>query len=341
MKLLLSAQCITALCFAFTPALAQSQTQVQPKHMYRWVDENGKVSFSDQVPPSKAELGHTELDKNAQVVKVAARAKTKAELEIYKRLMQLKKQQEQLNLKQKAHDKNLLSSFIDLAAMDTTHAAKIQVFNEQDRMLRETNKKLDDELAAKQQNAASYEIKNSKVPASVLDRIEDIQKKIIQVKQAANELQQKREKSEAEFTADRARFIFLTQSKNTSTAHGSGDKPANQPGLFSCDSSGQCEKAWIIAKEFVKANSTAKINVDTDTLFMTEDPVSNTDVNLSISKISIEGSKSQIFLDIRCANDALTNKSICSNSKVEEIRNKFNDYLKERLNTANSPPSSF
>jgi hypothetical protein len=74
---------------------------------------------------------------------------------------------------------------------------------------------------------------------------------------------------------------------------------------------------------------------------MTEDPVSNTDVNLSISKISIEGGKSQIFLDIRCTNDALTNKGICLNSKQEEIRNKFSDYLKERLNTANSPPSSF
>jgi len=39
------------------------------------------------------------------------------------------------------------------------------------------NKKLEGELAAKQQDAASYEIKNTKIPTDVLNRIEDIRKK--------------------------------------------------------------------------------------------------------------------------------------------------------------------
>ena len=32
--------------------------------LYRWVDENGKVHFSDKVPPAMSQKGHTSLNKN-------------------------------------------------------------------------------------------------------------------------------------------------------------------------------------------------------------------------------------------------------------------------------------
>ena len=32
--------------------------------MYRWVDANGKVTFSDKVPPAMSQKGHTSLNKN-------------------------------------------------------------------------------------------------------------------------------------------------------------------------------------------------------------------------------------------------------------------------------------
>jgi hypothetical protein len=338
MKRLLPAKSIllTALCFSVINPTAHAKT------MYKWTDEKGKVSFSDQVPPTKVELKHEELDKNAQVIKVNEKAKTKAELEMEKRLIQLRKQQEQIVAKQKAHDKKLQSSFLNLDAMDANHKAKVQALNDQERDMRETIKKQEEELTAQQQDAASYEIKNTKIPAAVLDKIEDSQKKIAQTKQDIKQLQLKKASFEKEFTSDRARFASLAQAQkdNSSSApDATNEKAVNQPGLFNCENAEQCEKAWPIAKEFVKTNSVAKINVDTDTLFMSEDPVSDTDLNLSISKMTLEGNNQQIFLDIRCTATA-TVKGLCSSSKADDIRSRFTDYLKTKLNAVAAPAPS-
>lgn len=317
---------LTALCFAVIASSAHAKT------MYRWVDEHGKVSFSDQVPPTKAAFGHEELDKNANVVRVSEKAKTKAELEIQKRLILLRKQQEQIIIKQKARDKKLLSSFLNVAAMDATQKSKLQALAGQELEMQNDLKKLETDLAAMHQEAANFEIKNAKVPKSVLDQIEDNQKKIAKTKKDIQDQQLKKATAEKEFAVDRARYLFLTQSKNNSAnVEAKVETPISQPGLFNCETPLQCEKAWPIAKEFVKSNSAAKIAVDSETLFMSEDPVFDTDLNLSISKMTTEVNKTEIFLDIRCANTTAA-KALCDSSKAQDIRVRFNDYIKQKLN---------
>jgi hypothetical protein len=340
MKLQLPAKNIlfTALCFAITSLPAEA------KNMYKWVDKDGKTFFSDQVPPSKSDLKHEVLDKNARVVEVQERAKTKAELEIDKRLMLLRKQQEQIIAKQKAHDKKLLSNFLSIEAMDSMYKNKVMALEGQERELSEKLKELEKDLASQQEEAAGYEIKNTKVPVKVLTSIEDSQKKLAQAQKDLKDLQLKKVTSKKEFEADRARFLYLTKSTaGTATVASSGsanDKiQQSQPGLFSCESTLQCEKAWGIAKEFVKANSTVKIGVDTDTLVMSEDPVLDTDMSLSVSKIINAGSKPEIFLDIRCRESSAA-KALCASSKADDIRNRFNDYIKANLNAAVSTPTA-
>lgn len=341
MKLSLPAKTVlcAAVCFAIINSSAYAKT------MYKWVDANGKVSFSDQVPPTKAGLGHQELDKNANVVKVAEKAKTKEELEMEKRLILLRKQQEKIIIQQKAHDKKLVSSFLNITAMDTTQKSKMQALAGQEQEMQTNIKQLEQELADLHKQAANFEIKNTKVPQDVLNQIEENQKKTAKTKETLKQLQLKKTDAEKEFAVDRARYLFLTQSAKASGANAkdsTADKSApqiNQPGLFSCDNAAQCEKAWPIAKEFVKNNSAAKITVDSETLFMSEDPVSDTDLNLSISKMAAEGNKTEIFLDIRCTNTVAAT-ALCASSKAEEIRVRFNDYIKVKLNEpATSSPA--
>jgi len=56
--------------------------------LYRWIDENGKVHFSDKVPPAMAQKGHTSLNKNG----IESSKVSSAE--------ELKKEQEEANKKQ-------------------------------------------------------------------------------------------------------------------------------------------------------------------------------------------------------------------------------------------------
>jgi len=56
--------------------------------LYRWIDESGKVHFSDKVPPAMAQKGHTSLNKNG----IESEKVSSAE--------ELKKKEEEANKKQ-------------------------------------------------------------------------------------------------------------------------------------------------------------------------------------------------------------------------------------------------
>ena len=50
------------------------------KKMYKWVDENGRVHYSDKVPPDQVKQAREEFNKEGVVIDQVARAKTKEEL---------------------------------------------------------------------------------------------------------------------------------------------------------------------------------------------------------------------------------------------------------------------
>jgi hypothetical protein len=84
---------------------------VLAKKMYRWVDEQGNVRYSDQVPPDQIKHRRESLSESARVLEVVEKEKTKAQRELEKRLLVLRKQQDEIIAKQKSHDKVLLSTF--------------------------------------------------------------------------------------------------------------------------------------------------------------------------------------------------------------------------------------
>ncbi|MDD2800832.1 MAG: DUF4124 domain-containing protein, partial [Methylococcales bacterium] len=81
------------------------------KKMYRWIDENGNTYFSDQVPPDQTQHRRDVLSKSGRVVESTEKAKTKEQQEFEERLAELRKAQEKLILRQKTHDRVLLSTY--------------------------------------------------------------------------------------------------------------------------------------------------------------------------------------------------------------------------------------
>ncbi|MCB1629640.1 MAG: DUF4124 domain-containing protein, partial [Xanthomonadales bacterium] len=53
---------------------------VSAAKLYKWVDENGNVHYSDQVPPSQAKQARSELNEQGVAVKQVDRALTAEEL---------------------------------------------------------------------------------------------------------------------------------------------------------------------------------------------------------------------------------------------------------------------
>jgi hypothetical protein len=307
------------------------------KQMYHWKDEHGKDIFSDQVPPSQVQHKRETLDKNAQVIDVTEKPKTQEQVEADKRLNELKKRQEKIIADQKNDDKKLLSNFLRIEDMLTNHKNKMEALDSQIKDRQTAIKKLEDDLAKQRQEVATNEKNNKKTPAVILNTIEDDEKKIAQLKVEIKEIDAKKEKINKEFVIDKERFLFLTSTKDhpaTVNAATNPDKALNQLGLFTCDTPEQCDKAWKIAREFVKNNAKSKINVDTDKLVMTSDPVLVGDLGLSVSKMMAENNKLQLFLDIRCI-ESEQQKEQCANANVEnqrnQLRSQFSNYIRVGL----------
>lgn len=101
-----------------TLALAAGAAQAAT---YRWVDEQGKVHYSDTIPPQQAGKGSVELDKQGRVKKENPRTALSPEerrrQEEALSQSESAKRQEQL---QRRRDKSLLSTYVSEEEIDLT-----------------------------------------------------------------------------------------------------------------------------------------------------------------------------------------------------------------------------
>ncbi len=299
--------------------------------MYRWVDEDGSVRYSDQIPPDQVQHRRETLNKDARIIDIVEKKKTAEQLALEKRLAALRQQQEEIIAKQQARDKVLLSTFRNVSDMELALKGKTMAMESQKRLLQANIDRFNQQLQQEQKKAAQFERDGKSVPTNLQH---DISKTKQQIEQAEWEMTKHNEKSQLaiqEFEADIDRYQFLTQSTTESTELSqktAQNLAENQLGLFICASESQCTEAWSVAKRFVLQNSTTGLDVETENLIMTLTPRNDEDLSLSVSKMS--AAQPQLFLDIRCRNSSVGDE-LCSSAKVQKIRQSFSTFIKSEL----------
>ena len=84
------------LSFALVVALGSATVFAQGMQLYRWVDEQGNVNYTDKIPASQAEKGHVELSEDGMRVRTIPPAKTAEEIQRERELERLRAQQQRL-----------------------------------------------------------------------------------------------------------------------------------------------------------------------------------------------------------------------------------------------------
>ncbi len=304
--------------------------------MYRWIDTEGRVFYSDQVPPQQSKLQRDELNKNARVVHTIKAAKTEEQLFLEKRLALLRKEQETIIHKKKSYDKVLLSTFRNVEDLRMTLATKLASIDAQKRLAENSLVRSQENLVVARKKAAKAERSGRKVPLFLLKEIDSIEDSIRKSHIDIAQILTKRKAVQRKFDRDIARFIFLTKSKVDAQQLSNDDAEStteNALGLFNCKDNFMCDRAWKIARQFVVLHSTTKINYDTDTLIMSSDPISASDLSLSVSKSEAKQSKVykfSLFLDIRCHHSTLGDE-LCQSEQVKNIRRSFKSYIENHL----------
>lgn len=181
---------------------------VSAGQLYRWVDENGKVQYSDK-PPVQSKSGTATLSKQGTVVK-----KTEGEL-----TPEQKQQREADTAKAKAEaeareaarlrDKALLSTFNSVAEIDRKRDRNLQQVQGELTSLKVRFKSTEGRLNAYYTQMAQYEKNKRTVPASLKTDIADTEAELVKIKQQMDEKQKSVEVIRQAAEADKKRYLEL------------------------------------------------------------------------------------------------------------------------------------
>lgn len=171
---------------------------------YRWVDADGKVHYSDVLPPKAAGLGHQELSKSGQVVRETPRTLLSPE--------ERRRREEEANAQsarkrdaalRERHDRALLSTYANVAELELARARALSMEQALLNSLRLRHEAATKKLAYAQRQAGQAE------SAGVAQMREEAQKELAQLNDAIRQREKAAVDLAQRFDADKARLIEL------------------------------------------------------------------------------------------------------------------------------------
>ncbi len=184
--------------------------------LYRWVDDNGKVHFSDKVPVAASKKSHTKLNKSGDVTSqidpaskqkkldlVAAKKKEKEQLAEIRRI----KFQAQAVIQQR--DDNLLSTYENEDELVRFFMSKIKMVEGNSKILEAQNHVLYKKVVKLETKASSTE--HDPTLKNIAKKIVNINKTLAQYQQAMQENDKQLLQLTENYQADLSRYKELNK----------------------------------------------------------------------------------------------------------------------------------
>lgn len=174
---------------------------------YRYVDERGRVIYSDTMPPQQAGRGHQELDKQGRVVREVGRTvltpEEKRQAEATRRQAEQARQQ---RLEQERRDKALLSSYTSEAEIDLVRERAMEL-----EQLRISSLQTQMNYASEKLAHANAEIakRPANPPRTALQIRDEAQSELARIGERLAQAQANLEEIRAKYDADKVRYREL------------------------------------------------------------------------------------------------------------------------------------
>jgi len=183
--------------------------------LYKWIDENGDVRYSDRIPPNQVKREHQTLNAQGIVIATKQAAKTEDELKAIKeaaRELQAKQEVERQNKEAQGKvDRVLLLTFSSEKEMKRVKNDRIEVLDSVIRLIYKSIATTEERLNRFEDIAEQQYISQEKeVPGGLAQNIEESSRKLKnREKQLSLKLGEKY-KIEAQYEIDVARFRLLS-----------------------------------------------------------------------------------------------------------------------------------
>ena len=187
--------------------------------LYKWVDENGAIRYSDQLPPGQNRKGHQQLNSQGMILSTrdAARSPEEIAIEAESKRKLEEQQREEARIKsiQDKKDRVLLLSFSSEEELELVHNNRMQVIDSDIHLVTnsiETTQAKLDKLSNRAEQA--YISKGNDVPGGLAQKIEHFEHKVesrtAQLKLKVAE----KEKIRQKYDFDLERFRLLKSASN-------------------------------------------------------------------------------------------------------------------------------
>jgi hypothetical protein len=295
--------------------------------LYRWVDEEGNIQFSDRIPPSAVRKERAELDKRGLQVGHVEPAKTPEELARQAELERLRKEKERLIEEQEAADRVLLRSFRSVDDIALARDGKLAAVDILIQMARSNNKLLKSKLAEQQKAAAALERSGRAVPAKTRQTLATTQSALRAGYAQILQHQETKRRLREEYNADIARFRILKNLEGGSSDYAGvvETKPVSLPNVYACPDARRCDQAWKRAEEFVKRFATTPIRMTSEQVIMTGPPMADRDIAITVARL--DGKESRLFLDVQCRENE-AGQALCRDRQVQLLVERFQPYMR-------------
>ena len=299
--------------------LAVSQTEAR---LYRWVDAEGNVHFSDHLPPQEAQRAHEELDSSGVRVRVVPRAKTPEEIAKERELARLRAEQQRLIEEQKARDRVLLRTFRSEDDLILARDGKLAAVDVLIKVTQGNIRRYQTRLGDLQRRAADLERAGRTVPRRLLENIAATRRAIEDAYAQIGRREREKDLIRQAFAKDLERFRelkHLTASRQTQERQ----EGATLSNLVPCGTEKVCERRWARARAFVRERASTPVQMEGENILVTAPPRRDDDIAIAVSRLRDRDSgRISLFLDLRCK-DSSIGARLCASPKVAAIRKAF------------------
>lgn len=295
--------------------------------LYKWVDEEGNTHYSDKVPPQHVTQQHSTLNQRGMTIETTGAAKTPEEIAREQELEKLRAEQARILEEQQAKDRALLRTFRTEDDLAMARDGKLAAFDQQIRVSHDNIKRLKQNLANKQANAANLERQGKKVDKKFLDEIDSYRQQIESSYAGIVRKEHDREYLRQRFDADLKRFRELRPVREDNTALGDGQNPEQQfslvETLLQCTDRQSCDQLWEHARTYAKQRTDTTVQMDADSIFISAYPIKDDQLSISVTRMrAAEEARDRIFLDVQCRNTP-TGEATCNGERAQQIRSEF------------------
>lgn len=314
------------LLLTYLPPVASTQ-------LYRWVDDEGLVHYTDRLPPERSSTERAIMNRQGiEVDRIAP--DSKEDIAKKQHIQKFGKLQEQMLKQREREDNILLQQYRSEQDILDARSLRIRTYDTKIHVIQSNISRTKRFIIQLQGELDRMRVREQQPDPAMVEELATLHKRINRDYSAILALEEQKQVDGSKYTEDLQRFRFLKriinqdpENRPPTTVILTDDDIQQLPTLYLCHRDDDCESLWKRAVDYLKSLSDTPVISENENLILTQEPKRTAEISLTLSRTPAEKELGTwIFLDLNCKNTRQGYRR-CKSEKADLIRSGFRRFL--------------